>query len=192
MINGLQLLVLMSIWTLSTGNFFIILILFLIGNSTLTKPFHVGIYQWDDQDCFNMVCTSSFLTYSRIAVPNSLANWISIPFMSFFQILRNPKCLKVILRPVRVGLGPACILNALITGWLVVSNLQSPIFDVVISIFCMTSTFVAGILLRPDNTEIIQYFFTEKLPVPRITEAHGILNILAVFFSCIMCWSKLI
>lgn len=189
-INGLQLLVLMSMW-IST-EIFLILTLLLFGSSKLQREIHIGIHNWDSQDCFNMVCTSGFLSYSQIVVPNSLATWITIPFLSFFQILRNPRILKVMLRPVRVGLGPACILNALMTGWFVISDPQSPIFDFIISFFCMISAFVAGILLRPDNTEIIQYFRTEKLSVSTITEAHACLNISAVFFSCIMCFTKLV
>ena len=111
------------------------------------------------------------------------------------------------LRPIRVGLGPSSILATLYTSatqiWIGGVGIIESI-RMCFAIIIFTSTFLAGVVFRPDNLEIvnmIQSALPNALPpllknIPYIGSfkttnmdlrtIHGFLNLTSVFMSLII------
>ena len=102
---------------------------------------------------------------------------------------RNPGWVKLILRPIRVGLGPSSILVALYVSatqmWIGTGLLG--LMRTCLAMIVFTSAFLAGVVLRPDNLEVLNPI-KSILTLPRIDlkGAHGAMNLTSVFISMLM------
>ena len=117
--------------------------------------------------------------------------------------------MKNILRPIRVGLGPTSIMVALYTSAMQIrQQKQLYIVDLIRSIFAMmvlVSTFLAGVVFRPDNLEtynMIQHSTLNPLPfISRMVKkfgstqrkegielkaVHGVLNLMSILMSLLI------
>ena len=122
---------------------------------------------------------------------------------------RNPNFVKILLRPIRVGLGPTSIMVALYTSFIqIIQHREVFFFDTMrlcCAIVVLVSTFCAGILFRPDNLEVfthIQHTMLNPLPVTmkilktlgitqrkegiELKAVHGVLNLMSVLMSLVI------
>ena len=63
---------------------------------------------FDPQDAINFVLAYS--TFMALGTLDLKDNWLAIPSLSIFQLVRKPDSLKRILRPIRVGMAPVSVI----------------------------------------------------------------------------------
>lgn len=158
----------------------------------------------DTQDLINFLATFSFIFYVVVIISlqdisiivgdgarNRLLQnrlWSSIPLLALFQVLRNPVSLKNSLRPIRVALGPACILNAMVISCLQLGSSQHfprAIHQIALSLICLISSFFGGFIFRPDNNQLSQYVVPDMISVS-VRKLHVYLNMVAVASAILM------
>lgn len=125
--------------------------------------------------------------------------WVVIPILALFQLIRNPKFIKEILRPIRVGLGPASFLwavSASVIQLLAEFNSEAKAFNLysyvfmALSVITFVCSSVAVIIFRPDNLELFRRIspknIEEAWPYRDRVTFHGALNVTAVFCAISM------
>ena len=126
----------------------------------------IGIPNYDRGDALNFSVTLGFLSTLDWMVWTQLGSsagmdrslfycWLSVPLLSLFQLVRNPTDLKNLLRPLRVALGPTSILMTIVSGILQARFGANQPFVTALAVLASASSFLAGIVLRPDNCEVI-------------------------------------
>ena len=114
-------------------------------------------------------------------------NCSNIIFITIY--FRNPGWVKLVLRPIRVGLGPSSILVALYVSatqmWIGTELLG--LMRTCLAMIVFTSAFLAGVVLRPDNLEVLNPIKSIlTLPSIDLKGAHGAMNLTSVFISMLM------
>mmetsp|Transcript_2158 Transcript_2158/g.5071 ORF Transcript_2158/g.5071 Transcript_2158/m.5071 type:complete len:228 (+) Transcript_2158:85-768(+) len=159
-----------------------------------------GIPNFDCQDLINFVatwilvhCLQRFILEWKDLVADNAdvhdllrVSWILVPVLSLFQFVRNPNRLKNFLRPIRVALGPASILSAIIVGIVQAMTPGCGLLASIVGISCAVSSFTGGILLRPDNFEVLGLFVRqENLTAEHIRQYHAYCNVFAVLVCAV-------
>ena len=139
----------------------------------------------DLQDLFNVSVMEIFLQYLSVGNFTSIDLWKTILMMSPLQLVRKPVFLKDLLRPIRVSAGPVSIILSICAGTLQIFESTEritvewkivPFLIIFCSILTIISAVLAGVVFRPDNTEVLKLVHPNPIKYPRRVEIHATAN----------------
>ena len=135
----------------------------LLGAYTFIK---ISKISFDSQDIINNSVMLTFLhaiARGRFSLEDL---WIGILIISPLQLIRRPIFLKNALRPLRVSAGPISIILAIVSGasqaFLCLQSTNISVTDFLLlisSLVVVTSALLAGVVFRPDNTQVLDLFW---------------------------------
>ena len=151
---------------------------------TITELKH-DIKTLDLQDLFNISVMDIFLHLLLGGHFTTLDCWKAILMISPLQLVRKPLFLKNLLRPVRVSAGPVSIILGMAAGALQIKDIIQgtsstwhllPVVHVLSSLVAILSGVIAGVIFRPDNTEVVQLIYPHHVKYAMRVEIHAAAN----------------
>ena len=135
----------------------------------------------DLQDVLNVCVMYMFLRWVVIADYNPAHLWRTVLMISPLQLVRKPLSLKNALRRVRVSAGPVSIILAMLAGYYQICNTTYRGFLatsllILPSVLVILSAVVAGVVFRPDNTEVLTLVLPYTVKYARRVEIHALGN----------------